>query len=97
MKKLLRTANKPLSQISRCLHEKDIINKKAVVPPTLIIVKQKKIPHNRQLLLKLQYRNCSITAQQPNDIFMLNNDTIIKIVSLSYHASEDDVKITGVR
>jgi len=97
MRKLLRTANKPLAQICRRIHEQNIINKKAVIPPILNIVKQKKLPDNRQLLLKLQYRNFSITTKQPNNIFMLNNDTIIKIVSLGYYcASEDDVKITGV-
>lgn len=96
IKKLIHTANKPLAQICRRIHEKNIINKKAIVPPVLSIVKQKKILENCQLL-KLQYRNFSITAKQPTNVFMLNNDTIIQIVSLGYYCtSENDVKITGV-
>jgi len=54
MRKLLRTANKPLAQICRRIHEQNIINKKAVIPPILSIIKQKKVSDNRQLLLKLQ-------------------------------------------
>lgn len=99
MRKLLRTANKPLAQICRRMHEKNIINKKVVIPPVFSIVRQKRIPDSsaRRLLIKIRYRNFLITATQPNNIFMLNNDMTVKIVSLGHCcASEDDVKITGV-
>ncbi|KYN17993.1 hypothetical protein ALC57_09708 [Trachymyrmex cornetzi] len=97
MSKLLRSANKPLAQICRRIHETNIIKKKVAIPPVLRIITQKKVAGDRQLLLKLQYRNFSITAKKPDNIFMLNNDRIIKIVSLGYcYKSIDDLRITGV-
>ncbi|KYN01402.1 hypothetical protein ALC62_07806, partial [Cyphomyrmex costatus] len=97
MNKLLRTANKPLAQICRRIHEKNIINKKVTIQPVLSIIRQTKVPDNRQLLLKLRYKNFSISAKQPNNIFMLNDDRIIKVASLGYCCEPiDDLEITGV-
>jgi hypothetical protein len=98
IKKLLRSDNKPLAQICRRLEENNIINTKTVFPPKLIILKQKNIDNNHKLLLKLKYQHFLITTKQPNDLFMLKDCTIVKIVSLGYHCEcEDNIEITGVR
>lgn len=97
IKQMLRNANKPLAQICRRIHETHIINNKTVIPPKLIIMKQMNCPDNRQLLLKIKYHNFCIAPKPPNDIFMLNNDIIIKIVNLGYSSVfEDDIKLTGM-
>lgn len=98
IKKLLRTANKSLAQICRRIHEKKIIKRKAVISSAFFIIKQKKVTHNRRLVLKLKYKNVYISVEQPNNIFMLNNHEIVKIVSLGFFCeSADDVQITAVR
>ncbi|KYN10946.1 hypothetical protein ALC57_16916 [Trachymyrmex cornetzi] len=98
MRNFLHSANKPLSQICRRMHKANIIiNQKTVIPPKLIILKQKDIDNNHKLLLKLKYQNFLITTKSPNDLVMLNDCSVIKIVSLGYYCeNENDITISGV-
>lgn len=97
MRKFLRTANKPLAQLCRRMHESNVINMKTAIPPKLIILKQNNLANNHKLLLKLKYRHFHITTKQPNDLFMLNDCRIVKIVSLGYYCEhEDDMQLSGI-
>lgn len=75
LKQKVRTANKPLAQLCRRLfEEKSIKNKKATRPPEIQILKNKKTN-----ILKIKYKNYTISTKEPDNVVMLKNKKILKV------------------
>lgn len=76
MKKFLRTANRPLAQMCRRLYEAKFSGekKKPSLPPLVEIVVSKKNEPT-----KIKYKNVTITNTNPDNMVILNDDTIVQI------------------
>lgn len=76
LKKYIRTASKPLSQLCRRLHEERLISskKKVTIPPVTQILNEK--PDE---ITSILFRQCTITNQAPNNVVLMNNNDILEI------------------
>ena len=79
LKKYVRTANRPLAQLCRRLHELKLLSRrKEVKIPTLIEVLKEK----QRQITEIKYKNCIITTKSPNNVILTKDDTILKIKSI---------------
>lgn len=86
MKRFIRTANRPLAQICRRLHELNCLKKaKPCLPPFTEVIRSKK-----NEVKKIVYKNFTITGTSPDNMLILNDNTIIQINQL-----HDNLMIEG--
>lgn len=89
MKKCLRTANKPLAQLCRRLHEHTFLkNAKPNVPEIMEILEE-----TDNSILKLRYKQFVITNSSPNNVILLKDKSIVRVSGIIL--TEDNVMISG--
>jgi len=91
IKKLLRSGNRPLAQICRCLQEIYLIDIKKL-PPTssvqIISKLQKDISGNT--IKRLKYNNSILTEKFPNNTVILENGTLMEITKINIPPEMDE-------
>lgn len=89
MKKCLRTANKPLAQLCRHLHEHSFVkNSKPAVPEIMEILNE-----TENSILKLRYKQFVITNSSPNNVILLKDKTVVRVSEIIL--TDDNVMIIG--
>lgn len=90
IKRTLRTSNKPLSQICRRLHEKDmVVNKEISVSSNKIF---KKVVRGCRIYIKqIRWNLMTIATKRGDYMVLLNNDIIMKIKSIYCDKDNDSL------
>jgi len=84
----LRTSNKPLSQICRRLHEKDMIVNE-VISDSFNKILKKVIQDDRIYIKQIQWNLMTIATRKGDNMILLNNDIIMKIKLIFYNEDDD--------
>ncbi|XP_051165237.1 uncharacterized protein LOC127289165 [Leptopilina boulardi] len=87
--KLIRTPNRPLSQICRRLHEIKTINP----PKPQLPVKIKILKSNDLEIFKLKYKECTLTTKMPDNFVILKNRNLVRIRKI--YKTEGEIRIEG--
>ncbi|MBT0666738.1 U44-like protein, partial [Lissonota sp. PSUC_FEM 10030012] len=97
IKKLVRSGNRPLAQVSRRLHERFYLkNEKATMPPEFIISKKRTQGHNElQQISKVKNQNFVISTKPPNNVVLLKNGTILQVITIYKEQGEEEIKLQG--
>lgn len=97
IKLLLRSANRPLAQICRRLHELDSISKKASIAPTIkIVTRETGQSGNRIEVRKLKYKDFILTTKSPNNLVLLENGVVLFTTKIiSWQIDQQNVQIQG--
>lgn len=88
LKKLIRTPYRPLQQICRRLHEQNFSFRKPSLPPLCEIISKKK-----GSILKIKYKQVSLSCFPPNNAILLDNNSILTINSII--DSPEGIKLQG--
>lgn len=89
IRKLIRTANRPLSQACRRIHEMNYINKSISVTQTVILKQQ--VCQNYIRIFKLNYKGFTLSTKTPDNYVLLKNDLIIQIIDLLCHSQQNNI------
>lgn len=93
IKRLLRTPNKPLSQVCRRLYEKDTLaNKEVAITNNEILTKV--IENGKIYIKKIVWNFMTITTKRRDNMVLLNNNIIMKINSM--YCDEDNELLSNV-
>lgn len=98
MKSLIRSGNRPLSQLCRRIHERYFTSdKKITLPSSLEILKKNEKQKKSSIYIKkLRYKNFIITAKSPNNTVLLMNGKILQINSICTDLEENTIHISGI-
>ncbi|XP_043473225.1 uncharacterized protein LOC122505576 [Leptopilina heterotoma] len=89
LKVKLRSPLKPLAQICRRLHEEaNVINQKGKISPAIDVLKAK-----QNNILKIKFKEYTLTAKEPDNIVLLKNRKFLKIKKIV--KNRDDIEIRG--
>lgn len=93
IKRVLRTANKPLAQVCRRLHEQNMtIDKNIRIIENKIL---KSIVHNNKICIqKVKWNRFIITTKRQNNMVLLNNGIIMEISSM--YSDEHDTSLSSI-
>ena len=94
IKRVLRTANKPLAQVCRRLHEQNVAmgNNVRIIDNKIL----KKIVHdNKTCIKKILWNRLTITTKRPDNMVLLNNGIIMEISSM--FSNEHNTSLSSVR
>lgn len=89
IKSLLRSANRPLAQVGRRLHESVIANKRKNISSCKTnILKETSLG-----ITSVKYKQCTLSLKSPDNVLILNNDIIFQIKRMSHF--ENTVRLEG--
>lgn len=95
IRKLIHTANRPLAQICRRMHEMDNIKKFNFTQSSLIIFKEKKNNRNDRIILKIKYKQFIFTTKMPDNVVLLKNNSIIQITNFHHNKEQNILQVGG--
>lgn len=90
MRKMIRTGNRPLSQVCRRLYEISNISNPSQSLNQISILKQKNNCNNIPVILKIRYKEFILCTKKPNNIVLLKNDLIVQITDIVYDSLQND-------
>lgn len=97
--KLIRTGNKPLSQLCRRMSE--LLYKsteKATIPPNIKILKQLKNDElNNTPITSVEFKGAVITLKHPNNTVLLKDKKIVQVSKMFITHGDNRVYISGVK
>lgn len=91
-RRLLRTLHRPLAQLCRRLHEKNLRNKcKRTVLPTILEI----LKFRQGEIQEIKYKGSIISVHSPNNVVLLGDKTIFEIEKIAKSNSNDELQLTG--
>jgi len=97
IKTLIRSSNRPLSQLCRRIHERFFIFEKKVTLPLSVEIFTKKEKQNKSSIFieKICYKNAIITTKSLNNTVLLSNKKILQINTILTQLDERETQISG--
>lgn len=99
LRRLIRTGNRPLSQLCRRLSELSFAHKeKPSVPAPIKILKQLPTDETNNTPIKtLEFKQSIITSKYPDNVVLLSNKNIVLIEKIYIQVGENLIKISGLQ